>query len=80
MLFGGLGGGVGIITRSVGTEEELGISAADEVGRELVVVWNRSESSGGLEKAVGDLSVEAGFGRLEDWLELHELGGDGMSE
>lgn len=72
MLFGGLGGGVGIITRSVGTEEALGIPAADEVGRELVVVCDRSESFGGLENGVGDRAVDAGFGGLEDWLELLE--------
>lgn len=69
MLFGGLGGGVGIITRSAGTEEALGTSSAEEVGRELVVVCNRSESSIGLKKGVGDRSFEVEFGELEDWLE-----------
>lgn len=45
-----------------------------------MVVCNRSESSGGLENGVGDRSDDAGSGGLEHWLELHELGGDGMSE
>ena len=80
MHFGGLGGGVGIISWIFGIEKTLGILSVEEIGRALVVVCCRSESSGGLVETVEEHSVDAGFGGLEDWLELLELRGDGMSE
>lgn len=71
---------MGIITCSFGIEKAAGILPVEEIGRAIFVVSGRSESSGGLVETVESRPVDAGFGGLEDWLELLELGGDGMSE
>lgn len=71
---------MGTITCTAGIEKALGILSVEGIGRALFVVCGRSESSGGVAETVEDRSVDAGFGGLEDWLELLELGGDGMSE